>query len=132
MQCSSTGAEAGGRDNCKQVITTYRGRVPRMTPAAFSVLLSVCSSVVAAEPNNLLGIITKPRPKEMDEWTHFDYDAGGNAVSHDRLVGPPYPSPMDIRRTAYRAWRRHLCLWSRTGNRKNGLEASALEITGHY
>jgi hypothetical protein len=24
----------------------------------------------------------------MDEWTHFDYDAGGNAVSHDRLVGP--------------------------------------------
>jgi hypothetical protein len=33
--------------------------------------------------------ITKPRPEEMDEWTHFDYDAGGNAVSHDRLVGPP-------------------------------------------
>ena len=93
MQCSSTGAEAGGRDNCKQVITTYRGRVPRMTAAAFSVLLSVCSSVVAAEPNNLLGIITKPRPEEMDEWTHFNYDAGGNAVSHDRLVGPlPFPN----------------------------------------
>ena len=32
--------------------------------------------------------ITKPRSKETDEWTHFDYDGSGNVVSHDRLVGP--------------------------------------------
>ena len=31
----------------------------------------------------------KPRPREIDEWTHYLYDAGNNAVSHDALVGPP-------------------------------------------
>jgi len=31
----------------------------------------------------------KPWPKEMDEWTHYLYDASNNAVSHDTLVGPP-------------------------------------------
>jgi outer membrane protein assembly factor BamB len=32
----------------------------------------------------------KPRPKEIDEWTHFLHDSSGNAVAHDRLVGPPH------------------------------------------
>jgi len=31
----------------------------------------------------------KPIPDEMDEWTHYLYDAGGNAVSNDVVVGPP-------------------------------------------
>ncbi|MBI5686234.1 MAG: PQQ-binding-like beta-propeller repeat protein [Verrucomicrobia bacterium] len=31
----------------------------------------------------------KPRPKAMDDWTHYLYNAGNNAVSHDTLVGPP-------------------------------------------
>ena len=31
----------------------------------------------------------KPRPKELDDWTHYLYDATGNAVSHDTAVGPP-------------------------------------------
>ncbi|MHC4396307.1 MAG: outer membrane protein assembly factor BamB family protein [Planctomycetota bacterium] len=31
----------------------------------------------------------KPRPKEIDEWTHYLHDAGGNAVAHDSVVGPP-------------------------------------------
>ena len=31
----------------------------------------------------------KPRPKAMDEWTHYLYDASNNAVSHDTLVAPP-------------------------------------------
>ncbi|MHC4178713.1 MAG: outer membrane protein assembly factor BamB family protein, partial [Planctomycetota bacterium] len=31
----------------------------------------------------------KPRPEEMDEWTHYMHDATGNAVSSDTLVGPP-------------------------------------------
>ncbi len=31
----------------------------------------------------------KPRPAEMDEWTHFRYSAEGNMVSQDQLVGPP-------------------------------------------
>jgi len=31
----------------------------------------------------------KPRPKEIDEWTHYMHDAGGNAVAHDSVIGPP-------------------------------------------
>ena len=31
----------------------------------------------------------KPRPGEIDEWTHYLYDATGNAVSKDTVVGPP-------------------------------------------
>lgn len=31
----------------------------------------------------------KPRPKEIDEWTHYLHDATGNAVSHDQVVDPP-------------------------------------------
>jgi len=30
----------------------------------------------------------KPRPEEMDEWTQYLYDAGNNAVSQDKIVGP--------------------------------------------
>ena len=32
---------------------------------------------------------TKPVPQETDDWTHFAYDASGNAVGHDRVVAPP-------------------------------------------
>jgi outer membrane protein assembly factor BamB len=31
----------------------------------------------------------KPRPEQLDEWTHFLHDASGNAVAHDDVVGPP-------------------------------------------
>jgi len=31
----------------------------------------------------------KPRPAEIDEWTHYLYNATGNAVSDDSVVGPP-------------------------------------------
>jgi len=31
----------------------------------------------------------KPRPEDIDEWSHFLHDAGGNAVAEDREVGPP-------------------------------------------
>ena len=31
----------------------------------------------------------KPRPDEIDEWTHYLYDATNNAVSHDQVVAPP-------------------------------------------
>ena len=33
--------------------------------------------------------VTKPRPTDMDVWTHYYYDAKGNAASHDMLVAPP-------------------------------------------
>jgi len=31
----------------------------------------------------------KPRPAEIDEWSHFLHDASGNAVANDAQVGPP-------------------------------------------
>ena len=31
----------------------------------------------------------KPRPEEIDEWTHFLHDASNNAVARDHRVGPP-------------------------------------------
>jgi len=31
----------------------------------------------------------KPRPAEIDQWTHYMYDASGNPVSKDKLVSPP-------------------------------------------
>ncbi len=34
-------------------------------------------------------LLTRPRPKAMDEWTHFLRGPSNNAVSRDRLVGPP-------------------------------------------
>ena len=32
----------------------------------------------------------KPRPEQIDEWTHSMYDATNNAVSNDSIVGPPH------------------------------------------
>ena len=32
----------------------------------------------------------KPRPKEIDEWTHYLHDATNNAVAKDTVVGPPH------------------------------------------
>jgi outer membrane protein assembly factor BamB len=31
----------------------------------------------------------KPRPGDIDTWTHYLHDASGNAVAHDDVVGPP-------------------------------------------
>jgi outer membrane protein assembly factor BamB len=31
----------------------------------------------------------KPRPSQIDDWTHYLHDASNNAVSHDTVVGPP-------------------------------------------
>ncbi len=31
----------------------------------------------------------KPRPKNIDEWSHYLHDATGNSVAHDDVVGPP-------------------------------------------
>lgn len=31
----------------------------------------------------------KPRPEDIDEWTHYLHDASGNSVADDDVVGPP-------------------------------------------
>ncbi len=41
------------------------------------------------EKNGVWARIEKPVPEKTDEWTHSRYDASGNAVSQDTLVGFP-------------------------------------------
>ena len=45
----------------------------------------------------------KPRPKEIDEWTHYLHDAGGNAVAGDSVAGPP----RNMQWLAAPTWSRH-------------------------
>jgi outer membrane protein assembly factor BamB len=34
-------------------------------------------------------LTTKPWPNDIDDWSHYLHDAGGNTVAHDTVVGPP-------------------------------------------
>ena len=34
------------------------------------------------------GTLVKPRPQEIDDWTHYLYDPSNNAVSQDKVIGP--------------------------------------------
>ena len=45
--------------------------------------------VIADARKEKIEITRKPWPAEMDEWTHFLYDASNNAVSSDTVVAPP-------------------------------------------
>lgn len=44
---------------------------------------------LCVEQNGQWTMTVKPRPTNIDEWTHFLYDASGNPVAHDEEVGPP-------------------------------------------
>ena len=44
---------------------------------------------VCAEQDGRWEWTIKPRPENIDEWTHYLHDASGNAVAHDEVVGPP-------------------------------------------
>lgn len=49
----------------------------------------VPNGVALVRKNSAWDKIVKPRPAEMDDWTHYAYDSKGNLTSKDRLVGPP-------------------------------------------
>ena len=42
----------------------------------------------------------KPRPADIDEWSHFLHDSGGNAVANDQQIG----SPRHLRWVAHPRW----------------------------
>ncbi|MBM3500159.1 MAG: hypothetical protein FJX74_16000, partial [Armatimonadetes bacterium] len=46
---------------------------------------------------------TKPRPADIDDWTHYLHDATGNPVAQDAQVGPP----RGLRWVAGPRWARH-------------------------
>ena len=45
--------------------------------------------VISVKVNGAWRKTVKPRPEEIDEWTHDLHDAGGNPVAADTRVGPP-------------------------------------------
>ncbi|MBT3202579.1 MAG: methyltransferase domain-containing protein, partial [Phycisphaerales bacterium] len=47
--------------------------------------------------------IVKPRPKELDEWTHYLHNASGNPVARDDAVKPP----RQLKWVASPKWGRH-------------------------
>ena len=59
-------------------------------PGMTEVMRVLCPNGVAyAKVGQAWQKTVKPRPKEIDEWTHFRHSAEGNMVSRDRLIGPP-------------------------------------------
>ena len=54
------------------------------------VIRVLCPEGVAyVKKNGQWAKTVKPRPEEMDEWTHYLHDSSNNAVAHDTVVGPP-------------------------------------------
>lgn len=47
--------------------------------------------------------IIKPWPQEIDQWTHYLYNSGNNAVSKDKEIGPP----RHMQYLSYPLWTRH-------------------------
>lgn len=47
--------------------------------------------------------LVKPRPGEIDDWTHYLHDPSNNAVAHDTAVGPP----RHLQWVSGPAWSRH-------------------------
>ena len=47
------------------------------------------NGVLAVASNDSWTKTVKPRPDDIDDWTHYLHDATGNAVAHDDQVGPP-------------------------------------------
>jgi outer membrane protein assembly factor BamB len=45
--------------------------------------------VLCEKKNGEWKTTVKPRPNNIDEWTHYAHDASGNAVAHDDVVAPP-------------------------------------------
>jgi len=82
--------------------------------------------------------IKKPRPDDIDEWSHYTHDVSGNMVAKDTVVGPP-------RRLKWKAgpeWMRHHdlvppCAMVSGGGRifyiksEGPIEAQSAELAGH-
>lgn len=67
------------------VVAEDRGRVPM--DEVMRVL--VPSGVAYVKQAGRWRKAVKPRPDDIDEWSHFLHDAGNNAVASDAVVGPP-------------------------------------------
>ena len=67
-----------GADGASRTKAAFRARLTRTGLRDFRII----------EKDGLWARIVKPRPEEMDEWTHLRHDAGGGSVSRDGIFGP--------------------------------------------
>jgi len=67
------------------VVTGDTGRIPEGEMTRVLAPLGV----IADARSERIRITRKPWPAELDEWTHYLYDASNNAVSKDTAVDPP-------------------------------------------
>ncbi|MHC4631061.1 MAG: outer membrane protein assembly factor BamB family protein [Planctomycetota bacterium] len=67
------------------IVSQHPAEVPRIE------LLRVLApnGVACIKRGDIWTRITKSRPKEMDEWTHYLHGPDGNPVASDSLIGPP-------------------------------------------
>jgi outer membrane protein assembly factor BamB len=49
----------------------------------------VPEGVALVRRNDTWKKVVKPRPEEIDDWTHYFHNPSGNAVARDKVVGPP-------------------------------------------
>jgi len=67
------------------IVVTGHTRIP-----VDEMIRALCPrGVIADIRKSKVEITRKDWPAELDEWTHYLYDASNNAVSNDTLVGPP-------------------------------------------
>ena len=59
------------------------------TPVAEVMRILAPGGVAYVKQNGAWKKTVKPRPSEIDEWTHYLHGPGNNAVAHDSVVGPP-------------------------------------------
>lgn len=77
-------------DNLVNLLIVDLDALGGRAPAMSEIQRVLCPNGVAyLWQNGRVKKITKPRPEDTDDWTHFDYGPDGNAVSHDRRVKPP-------------------------------------------
>jgi len=58
-------------------------------PMAEAMRVLAPGGTLYTKQNGLWRKTVKPRPTNIDEWTHYFHDASNNAVAHDTVVGPP-------------------------------------------
>lgn len=74
---------------CDNLINLVVVEKPSAVPMAEMMRVLAPGGVVLVKQGKDYARTVKPRPGNIDEWTHFLHDAGNNAVAKDTAVGAP-------------------------------------------
>ena len=73
-------------DEVARIVTPNGAILVAGDSALAKLLVSACGATATSKAGPWTRIV-KPRPKEMDEWTHGRHDPEGTSISQDKLVG---------------------------------------------